>query len=307
MGALLLQADLPGPMPSTSADSRIVPRTITALTGNRTMAWAEIGSGPDLVAIHGALMTLEDMWLGPALALAQHFRVVAVDRPGHGFSVRQRLADASPWRQAELIREAVRRLGLRRPVILGHSFGGAVALAYGMLYPNEITGVVALAPICFPEPRLEQILFGPRAVPLLGERLTELLGVTVDPALLSLLWAGIYAPQPMPTDFAARYPFAMAGRATQLIAEGEDANALWLGLSRGLASYGACRVPVRILCGGSDKVVNTFAHGRMAAQMIPTAHFEQLPGIGHMLHHIEVDAVVRAACAVAASHARQAP
>ena len=63
---------------------RVVPRTIVDLPGGRSIAYAETGSGPDLVAIHGTLMTLEDMWLGPVPDLARHFRVIAVDRPGHG-------------------------------------------------------------------------------------------------------------------------------------------------------------------------------------------------------------------------------
>ena len=67
-----------------------MPRRIVQLSDDRTITYAETGTGPDLVAIHGTLMCLEDMWLGPVPALAEHFRVIAVDRPGHGFSLRPR-------------------------------------------------------------------------------------------------------------------------------------------------------------------------------------------------------------------------
>ena len=279
--------------------SRIVPRTIVTLPEGRTIAYAETGSGPDLVAIHGAMMTLEDLWLGPVPMLARHFRVVAVDRPGHGLSARARGTDASPWRQAALIREAVRSIGLSRPVILGHSFGGAVALAYGLRFPDEVAGVAALAPICFPELRLEQVLFGPRAMPLAGPMLSNALGTVSDPALLPLLWNAMFLPQTMPEAFAHGFPFGFAGRPAQIVAEGEDALALWPGLSRSAAAYGSCRVPVHILCGGADLVVNPVTQGALAARMIPGARLDLLPGLGHMLHHAHPEAVVAAACALA--------
>ncbi|SDM32431.1 Pimeloyl-ACP methyl ester carboxylesterase [Methylobacterium phyllostachyos] len=289
---------LPGsaqPEQEAQCDPRIVPRRIVRLTDDRTIAYAETGSGPDLVAIHGTLMCLEDLWLGPVPALAEHFRVVAVDRPGHGFSLRPRGQAGDLWDQAERIREAVQHLGLHQPVILGHSFGGAVALAYGLLYPDEITGVVSVAPICFPEPRLEHVLFGPRALPFGGDALSRLLGATSDRALLPLLWNAMYFPRMMPDTVARNFPFDLAARPAQITAEGEDAGWLWPGLTRSMLAYPSLRVPVRLLAGSADLVVNTAVHAQRAARMIPDVQFELLPGAGHMLHHFHPDAVVRAA------------
>lgn len=272
-----------------------MPRRIVQLSDDRTIAYAETGTGPDLVAIHGTLMCLEDMWLGPVPALAEHFRVIAVDRPGHGFSLRPRGRAADIWDQAARIRDAVRRLGLQRPVILGHSFGAAVALAYGMLHPEEIAGVVALAPICFPEPRLEQVLFGPRALPMGGDLLSAILSAGSDKALLPLLWNAMFFPKTMPETFARAFPFDLAGRPAQITAEGEDAGWLWPALTRSVLAYPTLRAPVRLLGGGADLVVNTFVHGRRAAGLIPAAQFTLLPEAGHMLHHFHTEAVVRAA------------
>lgn len=284
---------------TTSDGTGMVPRRIVTVDEGRTIAWAETGSGPDLLAIHGSLTSLDDFWIGPVPALAQTFRVVAVDRPGHGASERRRLHDASPWRQAELIHAAVRTLGLHRPVVLGHSFGGAVALAYGLLYPDEVRGIVALAPICFPEPRLEHVLFGPRAVPGAGDALSSLLHRTSDPALLRLLWEAMFLPRVMPEGFRCNFPFAVAARPARLVANGEDAASLGPGLWRSAAAYPSYRVPVRILAGDGDLVVNPILHGWGAAQLIPGAVFRLLPGEGHMLHHFAVEPVLEAVRAVA--------
>lgn len=264
------------------------------LADGGSIACAEAGGGEgcDVVLIHGTLMALEDMWLPLAPRLAGRHRVVAVDRPGHGLSVRRRLVDASPWRQAAAIREAMDRLGLRRPVVVGHSFGATVALCLALSHPDAVRGVVALAPLCFPEPRLEQALFGPRAVPGLGDGLATMLAGSLDRAMLPLLWRAIFLPQAVPPDFAARFPWLHASGPARMIAEGEDAMSVWPALARAAAAYPTCRVPVRILGGAADIVVNNALHGALAAAMIPGARFAWLRGTGHMLHHFHQDRVV---------------
>ncbi|KQP47134.1 alpha/beta fold hydrolase [Methylobacterium sp. Leaf106] len=270
------------------------PRRFLDIPAGPRIAYVEAGSGPDLILVHGAVMTLDDMWLGPMEALSRHFRVVAIDRPGHGESEHIPFSDASVWRQAEIVREVARGLGLRRPVLVGHSFGGAVCLAFGMAYPEEAAGVVAISPICFPEPRLEQVLFGPRASPMGGDALSKMLAGS-DALLMPLLWRAMFLPQPMPARFAAEFPFGLAGQSRRLVADGENANMLWSDLSRSALGYATCRVPVAILCGSADIVTNPLMHGRQAARLIPDATFRWLHGLGHMLHHFEVDAVVEAA------------
>ncbi|MGI4764524.1 MAG: alpha/beta fold hydrolase [Janthinobacterium lividum] len=264
----------------------------------RRIAYVEAGSGPGVVLIHGTLMTADDMRLGPMPALSQAFRCVAVDRPGHGWSDHVRGADASLWAQMETIRGAVRTLGLDRPVICGHSFGGAVALAYAQAHPDEIAGAVALAPICFPEPRLEQMLFGARAYPLAGDLLSRAMGVTLDTVLLPTLWHAMFLPQRMPDAFAAEFPFARAGSADQMVCEAENAVAMWPDLTRSALGYASCRATVRVLCGTADLVVNTLTQGAAAAAVMPRARFDWLPGLGHMLHHARPDAVVEAVTAL---------
>lgn len=262
-----------------------------AIGDGRSLSYVEAGQGGDVVLIHGTLVTMDDMRLGPMPALAQRFHVVAFDRPGHGASEAIRFADASLWNHVEAIRAAVTALGLQRPVICGHSSGGAVALAYGLAYPDEIAGVVALAPICFPEPRLETVLFGLRSVPWFGDALSRANHRSSDPLLLPLLWNAMFLPQLMPDRFAAGFPFGRAGDARRLIAEGENAVAMASDLARSVALYSSCRVPVHILCGDADLVVNTFLHGLPASRLIPGARFTMVPGMGHMLHHFRADAV----------------
>lgn len=216
--------------------------------------------------------------------LSDEFHVVAVDRPGHGMSSRKPL-HASLWRQTEVIREVALRLKLTRPVIVGHSYGGAIALAYGMLFPDDVAGIVALAPICLPEFRLEHVLFGPRATPVVGKHWAAWADKSTDRILLPTLWRTMFKPQTMPDAFERHYPFRMAGRTTRSPLEGEESMALWADLTRSGLQYAGLRARVAIMGGDRDIVVNNGLHGRVAASLIPGAIYENIPGSGHMLHH----------------------
>lgn len=284
---------------ATSGGGQGVDRAFLPLPDGRCLAYVEAGSGPPVVMIHGALMTLEDMWLPLAPRLAGRHRVVSLDRPGHGLSIRHRLVDASPWRQARWIREGLERLGIERPVIVGQSFGATVALCLALAHPESVAGVVAVAPLCFPEPRLEQALFGFRAVPGAGDTLAQLLSGALDPVLLPILWRMIFVPQSVPPGFAKRFPWQQASGAERMIAEGEDAMSLATALMRMIGAYGSCRVPVRILGGSGDIVVNNALHGYLAATLMPGARFDWIPGAGHMLHHFHQDRIAEEVDALA--------
>lgn len=255
-----------------------------ALADGTVVAFSQSGAGADVLLIHGALVTREDMMLSLASALEGEFRVTAVDRPGHGDSTRGGWT-GSPWRQAEALREASRRMKLERPIVIGHSHGGAVALAYALQFPQDIAGVVALAPIAFPELRLEHVAFAPRGLWPMGPGLNQLVSSTIDRLLLPLLWRAMFMPQQIPPRYAAVFPFAKAGSVEQMEAEGEDSLLLNLGLVRSAMGYGTCAVPIRIFGGDQDLVVNNALHGQVAAALLPRGHYQNLPGLGHMLHH----------------------
>jgi pimeloyl-ACP methyl ester carboxylesterase len=248
------------------------------------LAYSQAGAGRDVVLLHGALSSREDMILALFPTLAERFRVTAFDRPGHGDSERVGVT-GSCWRQAQAAWAASQALGLERPIVVGHSYGGAVALAWAMQYPAAVAGVVALAPITFPELRLEHFVFGPRGAPLAGPMLNRALAASLDPVLLPILWRAMFLPQAMPEKFATLFPFEKAARTGQTQAEGEDANLLNAGLVRNAINYPSTRTPVRILAGDRDLVVNNMLHGRVLAQIMPDASFETAPGLGHMVHH----------------------
>ena len=97
---------------------------------------------PVLVAVHGG-PGLDHMTVKPALEpLAGDFQVLYFDLRGHGRSDR---GSAESWNMrtwADDLRRLCDALGLRKPVILGSSFGGDVVLTYAALFPDHPGGVI---------------------------------------------------------------------------------------------------------------------------------------------------------------------
>ena len=93
--------------------------------------YLERGEGPPpVVLLHGNVVTAEDWVLSGVLdRVAERHRVVAFDRPGYGHSDRPQGSAWTAGTQADLLRRAFARLGLERPVVVGHSWGTNAALA----------------------------------------------------------------------------------------------------------------------------------------------------------------------------------
>ncbi|PCH70206.1 MAG: alpha/beta hydrolase, partial [Rhodobacteraceae bacterium] len=83
-----------------------------------------MGSGPDLVLIHGSSGSTRDMTFSLAPQLAENFRVIVFDRPGLGWSERIGENGASLTQQAEILMKAAQKLGADKPIVMGQSYGG---------------------------------------------------------------------------------------------------------------------------------------------------------------------------------------
>ena len=112
------------------------------------------GSGPDLVLIHGASGNMRDFTFGMVEELSKRYRVILFDRPGLGWtddlparSGAWNSWAASPVEQVSILIKAADQLGVKNPVVLGHSFGGAVALAWGLARPDQTAALVLVSAV----------------------------------------------------------------------------------------------------------------------------------------------------------------
>ncbi len=261
---------------------------------------------PPVVLLHGASDHLADMRLALGDRLAQRYRVILVDRPGHGWSDRpDGEADSSPSRQAALIHQAVVALGVKSPIVVGHSWSGALAAAYALAYPTDVRGVVLLAPATHPFSGGVGWFNEVAAVPVVGWLIAH---TVVLPAGYFLLGPGVdfvFSPQKPPADYVARTGVPMLLRPSEYIANAEDLIHLNANLRVQSPRYGEIAAPVAIVAGDADPIVDPDIHARAMAKQLPHATLTILPGVGHMVHYAAPDRVVAAIDKVAA--AAQAP
>jgi pimeloyl-ACP methyl ester carboxylesterase len=120
----------------------------TYVEANGLRVYYEVyGEGEPLLLIHGGTATSQS-WASHLPAFAEHFRVFAPDSRGHGRTDNP-TGDLGYRAMAEDVAAFIDALGLRRPLVLGYSDGGQIALELGMRYPGLATALVLGATLEF--------------------------------------------------------------------------------------------------------------------------------------------------------------
>src|SRR5579863_637761 len=129
--------------------------------------YVDRGTGTPLVLLHGNGSMIEDFQSSGLIDLAaMKYRVIAFDRPGFGHSDRPRTTIWTPEAQADLIATALTEIGVARAIILGHSWGTLVALAFAIKYPQEVEALVLASGYYYPNARADVVILSPPAIPL---------------------------------------------------------------------------------------------------------------------------------------------
>jgi pimeloyl-ACP methyl ester carboxylesterase len=259
--------------------------------------YLEAGDGPAVVLLHGNGVLASDFELSGLIdqAAGTH-RVIAFDRPGFGYSERPGNALWTPEEQAKLLYKALHQLGIERPILIGHSWGTLVALAMAIEFPKYIRAIALVSGYYYPSPRPDTALLSAPALPGIGQVLRH----TIAPVLGRMLWkrivARMFAPEPVPERFGL-LPKWLALRPSQIGASAAETAMMIPAAKRLSARYAELTMPVAIVAGDEDQVVDPVHNARRLHEDI--AHSELLiePGVGHMAHYAAprqiLDAVAR--------------
>ena len=252
------------------------------------------GEGPPLVMLHGNGVTHSDFdTSGLAAHLARQHTVYLFDRPGFGYSERPRTTVWTPKAQAELLYQALDKLQVERPVVLGHSWGTMVAVAMGLAHPEYVRGLVLLSGYYYPSVRLDAPLMSPPAIPIIG----DVLRYTLSPLMGRLMWPAIvkhmFSPAPVPDSFR-QLPVWMMLRPSQLRA-GAAESALMIPSAMLLRKhYPELSMPVSIFAGSADRVVDPSENSARLHNDVLRSTLQIAPGVGHMVHYTHPDEIARA-------------
>ena len=269
--------------------------------GTRVHAWVK-GSGPDLVLIHGAGGNLRDFTFGLAGRLTDRYRVIAFDRPGHGWTGRLpgygglgSDKGESPQEQAALLQKAADQLGVRNPIVAGHSYGGVVALAWGLNRPDDTAAIVTFGGVSNPWPGELDRLYKVTGSSLGGATVVPLISALAPEARVSTAVTSIFAPQQPPKGYVEYIGTDLSLRRGALRANGQQVNTLRPHVVEMSKRYGRdLTMPIEILHGTADDTVPIEVHAEKLVTMAPNVRLTRLDGVGHMPHHVRPDAALAA-------------
>jgi pimeloyl-ACP methyl ester carboxylesterase len=242
------------------------------------------GAGPAIVMIHGLGGTLWNYTYALVDKLSGEFRVIAVDRPGAGYSVRPDDAPAKLSAQADTLAKFMRALGLKQPLLVGHSLGGALSLAIALNHPDCAGALALIAPLTHaqddvPEPFRGLVVYSPMLRKIIAWTLAIPMAIRRAPELLKI----VFGPDAVPADYPTRgggllglRPKSFYNTSSDLVAVNDDLPGM-------ITRYGGLTIPLAMLFAKGDRILDYRRQGEAMKQKCPALDLVLLDEHGHML------------------------
>jgi pimeloyl-ACP methyl ester carboxylesterase len=240
---------------------------------------------PPIVFVHGLCGQMRNFAYLPIEALAREHRVILIDRPGSGYSTRGAHATANIRAQAQTVVRFMAALGLAAPVLVGHSLGGAIALAVALDHPGTVSRLALIAPLTHVQTEVPKafralVVRSTRMRRFMARTLATPFGLATSTATLK----AVFAPEAVPADFRTRggallslRPKGFYNASLDLVAI-EDSD----DLAEMEQRYAQLTVPVGVLFGRDDIVLNWTRHGDALRRRSKHVTLRVVNG-GHML------------------------
>ena len=262
------------------------------IDGDR-LHYVDIGCGPAIVFIHGLCGQLRNFAYLPLETLARTHRIVLIDRPGSGYSTRNALRDGGLASQANAVARLIDALALDRPLVVGHSLGGAIALALALDHPQRVGALALIAPLTQPVSDVPAP-FRSLAIRNAGWRrwIARTLAVPVGMMTGRTTLAYVFGPEDAPKDFLIRGGGVLGFRPGNFEAGCADVLAAERDMPGLAARYAALTVPVDILYGRRDRILDCHVHGETMPALSERVRLTLVDG-GHMLPVTQPEATLQ--------------
>jgi pimeloyl-ACP methyl ester carboxylesterase/putative sterol carrier protein len=252
---------------------------ITVNAGGVELSTFAFGHGPPVVLLHGLAATkLSYLPLLPTLA--ERYRVIVPDLPGHGESSKPRGRYTPPY-FARVVRALFDEMGLQETAVIGNSMGGRIALEVVAAYPHRVNSLILLDPAAagLPFPLYARLLgllpTGVGAIPVPWRKrivVTAIRQMFADPERLPRAGYLAAADEFIRIYRKGRARMALLSAMRGLIAD--EPQAFWDRAKR-------ISVPTLILWGREDRLVPV-GLGHRLANTIKDSRLEVLSGVGHV-------------------------
>jgi pimeloyl-ACP methyl ester carboxylesterase len=253
--------------------------------------YVDRGAGPAVVLVHGLGGNLRNFY-AVVDRLTATCRVVAVDRPGSGYSTMISGAHPGLRAQAAIIARFCGQLGLDRALLVGHSLGGALSLALALDHPDRVGALVlisTLSQVQHERPAVFKALdiHSPTLRWLIAWTLMAPLGKLAHQATLK----AVFAPELVPNGFDGDSGAGLGLRPDSFISASKDMITVSDELAIMTPRYPSLAVPVDVIFGRQDPILNYHAHGERLVAALPNARLHLIDG-GHMIPITVPDQIV---------------
>ena len=256
------------------------------------------GTGRPVVLIHGNPGSCQD-WTRLYGPLSSRFCAFAFDRPGHGHSDRPNHRPITVDVQAEMLHTALKELGVEQPILVGHSWGGALAVAYALEFQQDLAGLVLLAPAVYESDDGVSFLTKLPAWPVVGDVVNFLFTPLFGAWIVREDLQRAFSPDAVPRHYL-RHVLSEWTRPKKVKWYSVDDALLNSSLPKLTPRYSDIRIPVAIVTGDADLIVPADENAHRLYEALPHAELIVLEKTGHQIPFTRFEAVVDAIDRIAA-------
>lgn len=250
-----------------------------------------------LVLIHGASTSALDFKNNLLAVLAEDYPVVALDRPGHGYSDRGASKNMdNPMQQATVILDTLSRMGIVRPVLIGHSWAGSVVLAASLLQHDsvEVVAGILIAGVSHPYEREDSRPTRWALAPFFGpifrwEYMAPIGRMAIAPTV-----ERSFSPDEVPENYIKDTGLYLSLRPKTYLYNALDRSRLVEHLNVQSREYETIDLPILSIAATEDVVVPPENHHEKLLLEIPDIEGVEIIGAGHSPHQTRTDEVVSA-------------
>jgi pimeloyl-ACP methyl ester carboxylesterase len=251
---------------------------------------SQTGQGPDVLFLHGSIGTLEDF--ETVIPLLDYYRVTTFDRIGHGYSDMPPVP-ATIASNADYASALIKTLKLQNVIVVGHSYGGSIALKMAINQDPNLKGLVLLAPASKPaKTRAIEYLFANKYV---GMGLLRLLRpVLAENMLRSGLLASLQPNLDSIPDNFTESRLAIWNEPGILYTRTQQTQVVNDELDNMLIKYENISIPSILLIGEKESHSDIYTGTYELANIISKTELVEIKEAGHYLQYKKPAAVVDA-------------
>ncbi len=259
---------------------------------NLNIHYTDIGSGKPIILLHSQPANERQFDLLKNKLKESH-RVISIDRPGMGYSEGPKINSSERlFIQAKIISKLIRQITDEKPIIVGHSYGGALALNIALYDEKNIEKLVLVNTVSHPW-NSDNIWLPFKIIssPFIGKIFANTYAMLYGKSVIHRSADDNFPNNSPTTDFIKRIGAELTLRPKTLESYALDAINLRTSLSKQYLDYDKLKLPITIIAGIGDRVTPNKTHSFQLHNQIRHSELIKLEGVEHSIPELRPDII----------------